>query len=842
VGGKPVYAPPESGRWWPTATRQIAGDQIRVGEAGAWLYMACPTGPISDARTPENGLRFGAAIEAGLRRAATLTRVPPGPLARRRLLRSRYRAVHILLVNTLARFDPAGVAAETELRQGFHDLLIPVHLLTLGVKLNQDLVGGPARLTDQVRRAVALLLGQTDSGEPYRVDANRVRPLMSGAGMSTLSRRDLQIMDAWWSGGMHPDVHVLPHPNHLHLYPDYATGHKAEQLDADCAAWPGPWQGDLISWATVEHMPAGVVHGGDPNAWWGRRLIDAGAVCVSIKGLLEPAAVTRREASVQLREAQQDLDRREARSELPEDEKRQLVDDLDMARSAMSADQDPPPQLIETSIEVGFAGRDGEGGFDLEKISEMTGLVLNPMEHRQRAAWWEAMPASKTVASPWLHEVNVPMVAYAGLGDLAVLGDRPSATSVMVGLTEKDRQPVWLDWTALYRGAESSAAMALVSGAQGSGKTVLLQSIYWQASKSRNDMGEWTPIIIADWKLASDLSDTVSMCPAHRIVSLDDLLATQGVFDPLAAGATPTAGVSQAASYLLAVNPRSNQVSLSDYASDVSNAIMWGAQRGARFTGAAIAMAAQAGVPNADKVYQLVSIQAAGSPMFTAFCGMDPDGEPLRAAEGVTYIKVGDSGFDVMGLRGLSMDQMEIPDRVQVVLIRAFINSAINALAKRQGLLLCDEAWAAFMAGPAQIGMMNRIIRELGVAAVFASQYVRDALEAKLAPPAWQIILADTDPAEAALALQLAKLEATPARLARITAGARLPGRAPNWGSLRTLTDESGNILRPPVGLVKAPDMEAIYTTIRLPDTFQAKAATNQDARAARRQLEVEGV
>ena len=830
------YAPPESGRWWATNTRAVTRDQIFLGVDGtAWLYMACPLGPIKDARTPDAGLQFGRPIDEAFRQTAALSRAGYGFLARRRLVRRFYRNIHVLLVNVPAQFDPAGVAAETLLRRGFPHTLVATRLLAFGVSLQPDLVGGVAHIQDAIDKVVRTFTDQLDPGEQYQADARRIRAALTRAGLVSLTGQDMSLIDAWWSGGRHPATHILPHPDHLHLYLDAAAAQTAILQDGDCAYWPDLAQGGLLSWATVEKNLANVTHGDDPAAWWGRRLIDAGAACISIRGLLEPPGVTHHELGHQLVEARRDLDEREKHTDLPDDERERQIGWLDSIRDTYSGDQGAPPTLIDATIDVGFTGRDLDEGFNPGSAGEQAGLILDPMEHRQRAAMSEAQICSPVTASPWLQEFPATMVAYAGLADLACLGDKPSPTAALLGFTEEDRQPVWIDHTALYRSGESQASFGIVTGDQGCGKTSLEQWLALQWSHGYNTLGEHTPIIIFDPKFSSDQTPVLSQAPVFRGISLSDMLGVEGIVDGLAVAQTPQAGVMAAHAYLMDVNPTAGSESLATYDSALQSALAFGANRGARFSGAAVKAAADAGQAYAGKIWDLLSMQAEASPMFKAFCGMTGDGEPLRAAEGLTYIRVGEAGLDILGLANLPLSQMHTSQRTQIIFIRALVNAIVYALAGRQGVGLVDEGWAVTSAGQAQLQATNRLIRQLQVSLWLYTQRISDAVKAELAAPAWQIIMGQNmTPAEGAASLQLASLEATTERMGRITAGPRAPGGVANRNSLFPLAGADGQMMRGAVGLTVAPDRQAIYTEITLPDDFIRLSATNLDTMTAR--------
>ena len=132
---------------------------------------------------------------------------------------------------------------------------------------------------------------------------------------------------------------------------------------------------------------------------------------------------------------------------------------------------------------------------------------------------------------------------------------------------------------------------------------------------------------------------------------------------------------------------------------------------------------------------------------------------------------------------------MTPPQRVSVSMVRMITLGSMSALAERDGVMHLDEAWVVLGAGVAEMDAIGRTARSLRVLPIMYTQKCTDPLRAGLAGYISRIlILPIEDEHEARAACGLARLEATPERIRRITAKAKT-GNAPNWDSMRALRD-----------------------------------------------------
>lgn len=334
--------------------------------------------------------------------------------------------------------------------------------------------------------------------------------------------------------------------------------------------------------------------------------------------------------------------------------------------------------------------------------------------------------------------------------------------------------------------------------------------------------------IILDPKQKSDHSDVVKAA-GGQVVSLDDLMTADGVFDPLRFAGNAEAGIEAASSVLLQVNPWGGRKA--DFETDLTVALTYGVAEGATCVGQALKIALEAGRAKPEMVQPVLDL-AVASPMFSACVGMDPKTEGLRVSEGITLIKVGDTHLDLPqpGKHPDSMGQ-----RIAVALVRMMVYGSAMALTGRRGVLHMDEAWIFLLGGASEVERLGRLARSQEVFPIMYTQRVSDAVNAGLTGYISRgLILAIKDKDEARAACELFELEPTPYRMGRITAQATKSGTdssltgAPNWNSLRALKDpETRKVLRGSVGIYVDLDGRAVPTVITLPPEFLKMSSTN---------------
>lgn len=817
----------------PMGTRFADGRVYAANRGSMMLYRRIPLGPCRDAKTDEDGAKLALPIMAAFRELSALA--GSARIERRRLARSSYRSVHILLVNTPRSFEPpVGHPLGARLRSEFAQTIVDRRTALFGVALRPGLGGGSLRsfVDSQVE---TWLSGGTPVSD-FDKDFALVDAALTRAGLTRAEDDDFDLASRWWNQGSFSGTPYMPDGDHLHFFTSASSTVSAAELMEDkvpCDRWPSLPNHHEVSFATVSRFGLSGVRGDSQDAHWVGRLVDSGAVVVSVRALVEPPNLTRATLRQHRGRYVRDLQERQSEGKMDRAEQDQLLADLATAESHYSSDG-ASPTLVDTSVIVGLSGRDEQNGFDPSEIGKSAGVVLDPMLWSQEAAFFETMPCSVIRANPHLHDFPTPVIAFSGLPSLAIVGDR---TGALVGFTELDRQPAYMDDTAAA-GADT-LPLGVVVGQTGSGKTMLMLRLAEQWARMRNRAGELKPVIVIDPKQGSDHSEAAARVGA-QVFSLDELSESDGVFDPIRFSASRTSGVQTAHSLLMTVNPWGTR--RLDFETPLLQALAYGVEKGATCTGQALEIAAQERVNEyAGAILEGVKAQSS-SPTFRALCGFDPVGTGLRVSEGLTYIRVGTADFELPDENVPASQVDRITQRTCLALVRAMVYGSSQALMGRQGVLLMDEGWVFLSSGRADCERLGRLARSQDFFPVFFTQRVTDLTNAGLAGFISRgVILPITDPAEARAALELFRVEVTQERMDRIRGGATIGGDdrvdgSPNWSSMRALRDPvTREILRGTIGLYCDTAGRAVPVEITLPGDFLAAASTNPDDQAARR-------
>lgn len=823
---------------WPTGIRARTHDGRLTGiDQSEWLLRIVPMSPVADAKSDEEKYQASIPLQATFSELSQLARVT---MKRRAIAKSSYREFHLLTINTPQLFRaPRSHPIADQLNTWYGDKIVLRRICGMAVKLKDSVGDG------DLRSAVDSVVETFTTGGTVRSDfdkdARAVGAALTRSGLRMPSEEEMMLLDAWWNHGQYSDTPFLPHGEHIHVFQSADTMRVAQSIDPDdCSEWGDRVVGQFaMSMTAVQGLdlePGSKETVVDEEAEWVSDLLDMNALCVSIRGKVEPAKVTRAELRRNRSKVLDDIREQAAQGVLDRAEQVEKKSQLEAAEAAY-ASKKAPPSLVECSAVVAFNGIIN----DINQAGGKSIANLNTMVSRQMRALAETWLCSKHRANPHLKDWPATLVACSGINALSRAGDD---TGALVGFSEKDKQPAYLSPVAASN--KDALPIAVVPGATGSGKT---QAMLWLA-RQISDMGR--PQIIIDPKHQSDHSDAV-LNSGGQVSSLDELTSADGIFDPIRFAASPQAAIDMASSMLSAVNPWGPR--RSEFETPLARALSIGVLEGASCIGEALMRArGQERVP--DEMIDLVFDLANSSPTFRACVGMKPGTEPLRAAPGITLVKVGGAHLDLPE-PGSPVDSLPINQRVTLGLIRMMVFGSAMALTGRQGVLHLDEAWTFLGAGRQEIERLGRLARSQEVLPVLYTQRVAEILAAGLRGYISRgLILSIEDEEEARLACELFNLEPTPERLARITAKATIASAGsegePNFNSLKPLRDgPGGRVIRGSVALYSDLSGErAVPVEVAIPDFFFQQSSTNpldiarkreRAAEAERRRLDANG-
>lgn len=799
---------------WPTTLRSRLHDgRLRGVDGSLWMYRAVPLAPVVDASSPADGLAAAQPVIGMLDELAEMTR---STVKRRSLAKGSYRQIHLLLVNVPTAFNPGPEhRLADQHRSEFADGQVYRRMLLIGVRLRDSIRGQGFKST--VSSIAETLVDGGVSLADFDDDTRRVGLAMDRCGLIPLTPADVRFADAWWNHGRYADTPFAFHADHLHVMTSSEALDAAEAEGMDqCAHWtaetvPGYHS---ITFAAVRDLDLEFIQPTDPRANWVSRLIESNALCISIRGTVEPGAITREELRRQRKRFVDDINERYKQGKMQKQEQDEMLGRLGDVEGYYATAS--PPTLAGASIVVGFDGqyRDVDSIMPTASVAKMAGMA-----YRQNGAMAETWLCSNVRANPNLHDLPAQSIACSGLPSLSTVGDKDGA---LLGFTERDRQPAYMSPIAASR--SDSPPLVLVAGSTGAGKSVLMLRMAAQFAAAK------TPVIVWDPKAESRF-DAVAHSVGGQVYSLDSLLSADGVFDPIRFSHSLETGVEIAADMLMSINPWGS--AREDMEVPLLRALRYGAEHGGTCIGQCLAIAKRDLADLPPTLVSAVEDVASASAQFRAICGVNPTGVSLSASDTLTLIKVGSANLN---LPEPGTPPQNLQQKISMAIVRMVVFGSATALMGRDGVLCMDEAWIVLGSSRSEVERLGRLARSQRVLPILFTQRVTDALNAGIRGYISRgMILPLGDPDEARAACELFGLEPTTERMERITAKATVGGtsansKAPNWQSMRALRDPDTNeVLRGTIGIYSDLDGAAVPIEIALPQEFLKIASTNPD-------------
>ena len=807
----------------PTSLIGVSPDGRLFAEDGSiWAYFAVPMGPTIDAKTLAARLAvseplIGASTELA---AGTMTL----GVKRRRVQRGNYRSFHILEVNVDAMFaPPATHPLRGMLERDFCSWrdIVTRRVVLYGVKLRHSVVSSSWSTT--LERFTSLFQSGRGSLASTDEDYARVRAIMARWGMSTPTRDEMSLARAWWNMGKTPDTPYMFEPGRFHVFRSADAARRAAQLYEEKTPfdrWP-PMDGhSVLSFASVTEFDAPDIDALDPRASWLLPVLNSGAVCVSVTGLLEPGQMTARE--IERNKSGYELDVADAARKYGKEatpEQLEKIDALRRVRDVYSGGSAAAPSMVDVSIVIAF---DGDG--DKLATAQFPGIDVSVLTNRQMGAMSETWLAPTSRTNPMLHDMSLGLLAYSGVCSLSVVGDKPHG-SAFVGYTELDRQPVWSNVAAAGSQADLPPLYG-VFGESGSGKSMLMLWLTLQHAM----LGHRTVYI--DPKEGSDFTKVVEHY-GGEVVSLSDIVGSNGILDPLRLTEDPADGIALAISMLAYIAPWGS--STRDMELPLTVALRAGVDRGAASILTALRRAREAGIPEAtETMISTLEKYAYSVPFASALIGDEDDGPRLSFNHRFTMVRLGDMALNIDEAGG------DLSARTTMSLVRMLVRGSTIAVRGEDGCVALDEAWIFFRASEAELDSLARLARSQRVSIYMGSQKVSDALAGDgdpKVPFSSGFILGMRRENEARAACKLLRIEPRAELLNRIMAPPILEAtngkKYLNYKSLRALierdpqTNELVSVARGSVALYADVADRVVPTEVRLPDDFLALASTN---------------
>lgn len=826
---------------WPTAMRSALKEGRLIGVANdgsnkigsVWLARTVPLAPVLDAKTSADRAAAAAPLEAAFGELANLA---PVTLKRRATSMAGYREWQLLLINVPRLYRPPfDHPLFDDLSRDLGGHVVENRELLFLTQLKFSAAGSATsdRWRDTFAAATssfaASLVGdQGVSLADFDRDYRLVDAALTRAGLGVPTGHQIALANSWWNHGRSADLAYIPHPDHLHLFTSVNAGIAArsylQQDGRSCDDWehdpaPEEW---AVTFTTVSDFEWDFDDALSPRATWISDLLRLGALAVSVRGSVEPSAVTREEIRRQKTDVIRDINERYNQGKLERAEQEEMLQRLGTAEDYF-ATTPPPAALVGVSTVAALDGRVG----DLDQLQGVGRLPfrLSVMENRQPAALAETMMCSPARANPYVHDLSSQMLSFSGAPSLSTVGDGDGA---LLGFTENDRQPVYFSPTIASR--DDAAPICMVAGGTGSGKTLIAQWLAHQIARIPNRRGEQTPVVVINPKAGADISAPV-LATGGQISNLDDLVSSDGILDPIRFSGGE-AGIGMASSMLSRLNPWGSAARMQEFEVPMLQALRYGVTHGASSIGQAL-IAARDGLGDElpagmiDPVLRL----ATSEPMAKSLIGIDPHTEGLKAAAGLTLIQSGTNTFNVD-----DQSATDMISKLKRAIARNLVYGSQMALAHRQGVVMFDEAWVFLEGGKAEMDQLGRTARSQEVLAMMFTQKVTDAVKAELAGYISRMLtLAIEDKDEATAALTLTRWEDAPADvLTRIRAKSSRGG-AHNWHSLRALVDpRTRRVVRGSVAYFSDLAGRTVPVEVVVPDWFLTLASTNPDDIARR--------
>lgn len=712
----------------PWSWRNVDG--VYVGHnKEVWLYRQLPLAPITW-EDPGTKLGLGGPLNGVLAEiGATSQDLGGSGIASL----ARNRDVHLISVTW---DDLPVIPSDTpgELQSFLNDtlsFLSPRRVLLLGVKLRPGIATTASKSAWSALRSVATqALGEdVPDLDVYEKDRTMIHDIVTRYGGTVPERDALNQLESWYNNGHGTDASI--HESRDMLY-----------IDNEAAA---------IELAAVTEFEQTVM-----NAPYDQWILDAvthhdGPSVVSVRAELIPATVMRSQMRRGQRRMISQLDEEAATGDLERVEQSGVLNLAKAIEDQVATSRES--WLSNASIIMARWTRTSIETY-IDELKANRGISVKPLEHRQLAALNETLPCSDVRVNPFTQVMSISALAYSGIQGYSALGDHKGA---FVGLADPDFTPCFLDF--LGAPASNDVPVMGVFGDPGSGKTFLCQLLAIQAVMAG------LPCVFINPKGMQSLSPFADLVGGTTVV-VSQLEADGGFFDPFLYAEDPEKAAEILTSHILTVLGNSG-VAGQGFTQEQELSLASGIRRGA-IAGEKCAYDALQYVAD-PAVIALVMQQVEASPTFALGFGMKPR-ERYNGLSGLTLIEF-DRELDLPE-KGQSVQSYSRSQRISIAALRLVTRAALEILVLAQGgVMIVDEAWSFLSSeeGRAAVQSLGRKGRSWNILPIFATQRIADLLQSGVDMKGFMsrvFVMKLDDETEAAAALELCGLEATPQRIA----------------------------------------------------------------------------
>src|SRR5699024_9828636 len=318
------------------------------------LYKRVPMSPVRDAKTLRDQLEASVPLAGAYRAVSELASVRRN--VRRTMVKGNYRQTHLLFVNIPQWFSspldhPCGPQLDSDYGRSE---AVDNRVLLFGVQLRGSVLshGG-------IRGAIDSVIETFTTGdvpiEEYDEDFKRVDAALTRAGLISALPEHHRLAEAWFNYGLAADPPMLPGVDSLTVFSHPSTAEYAYHnlRQTPVADWPELPGYHHLSMASVQDLDLRYVASDTWKGAWGTQLVDSGAAMISIRGLVEPSSVTRKEVEAQQKRYTEDIQDRVKNNKLDKAEQHEMLAELESINALYGSDG-APATLVDASIIVGF--------------------------------------------------------------------------------------------------------------------------------------------------------------------------------------------------------------------------------------------------------------------------------------------------------------------------------------------------------------------------------------------------------------------------------------------------------------------------------------------------------